>query len=89
MMILTAVSKVAIDFGTPQQKELGLVSLNDIKRYKREGQFPAGSMGPKIDAAIRFIEGGGQRVIICHLEEALAALHGETGTHIVTDNSLA
>lgn len=88
MMILTAVSKVAINFGTPQQQELGLVSLNDIKRYKREGQFPAGSMGPKVDAAIRFIEGGGQRVIICHLEDALAALHGETGTHIVTDNSL-
>ncbi|MFK7855048.1 MAG: carbamate kinase [Granulosicoccus sp.] len=88
MMILTAVSKVAIDFGTPQQQDLSLVSLNDIKRYKREGQFPEGSMGPKVDAAIRFIEGGGQRVIICHLEEALPALHGETGTHIVTDNSL-
>jgi len=88
MMILTAVSKVAIHFGKPEQSELGLVSLNDIKRYRREGHFPEGSMGPKIDAAVRFLEGGGQRVIICHLEEAFAALQGETGTHIVTDNSL-
>jgi carbamate kinase len=88
MMILTAVSKVAIHFGNPEQQELGQVSLGDIKRYRREGHFPEGSMGPKIDAAIRFLEGGGQRVIICHLEEALAALQEEAGTHIVTDNSL-
>jgi carbamate kinase len=88
MMILTAVSKVAIHFGKPEQQELGQVSLGDIKRYRREGHFPEGSMGPKIDAAIRFLEGGGQRVIICHLEEALAALQEESGTHIVTDNSL-
>jgi len=89
LMILTAVAKVAINFGTPEQKELDIVSLNDIKRYRDEGQFPAGSMGPKIDAAVRFIEGGGQRVIICQLEDTMAALRGETGTQIVTENSLA
>jgi len=49
----------------------------------------AGSMGPKIDAAIRFIEGGGQRVVICHLDDAHSALVGETGTHILTDNAFA
>lgn len=88
LMILTAVSKVAIHFGTPQQEELGLVSLRDIKRLHAEGHFPAGSMGPKVEAAIRFLEGGGQRVVIGHLEEAVDALMGKTGTHIVTDNSL-
>lgn len=87
MVILTAVKKVAINFGKSDEQELAHVSLNEIKRYRREGHFPEGSMGPKIDAAIRFIEGGGQRVVICHLDDALSALVGETGTHILTDNA--
>ena len=87
MMILTAVKRVAINFGTSQEEQLGRVSLNEIKRYKREGHFPEGSMGPKVDAAIRFIEGGGQRVVICHLDDVLEALIGETGTQILSDNA--
>ncbi len=47
---------------------------------------PAGSIGPKVEAAIRFIEGGGKRVIIGHLDQALDALAGKTGTHIVRDD---
>jgi len=86
MMILTAVSNVAINFGKPAQKTLAQVSLSDIKRYQQQGHFPPGSMGPKIDAACRFLEGGGKRVIICHLNEVMAALQGDTGTHIVADN---
>lgn len=86
LMILTAVSRVAIDFGKPTQRFLDRVSLRDIKAYQAEGQFPPGSMGPKIDAAIRFLAGGGERVIIAHLEEAMAALRGETGTHIVGED---
>ncbi len=89
MMILTAVKKVAIHFGKRNQQELDCVSLGDIKRYKREGHFPEGSMGPKIEAAIRFLEGGGQRVVICHLDDAQSALVGKTGTHILTDNAFA
>jgi len=87
-MILTAVHQVSINFGTPEEQVLGVVSINEIKRHRREGQFPEGSMGPKIDAAIRFIEGGGQRVVIAHLDDALDALQGKKGTHIVTDNTL-
>ncbi len=87
MMILTAVPKVAINFGKADEQQLGVVSINEIKKHRRDGQFPPGSMGPKIDAAIRFIEGGGQRVVICDLNEALPALEGKTGTHIVTDNA--
>ncbi|NGX94620.1 MAG: carbamate kinase, partial [Candidatus Afipia apatlaquensis] len=57
--------------------------LDEIKAYHREGHFPPGSMGPKVDAAIRFLEGGGKRAIISHLDHAMPALRGETGTHIV------
>ncbi len=86
LMILTAVPKVAIHYGTPEQRELDRVSLREIKALQAEGHFPPGSMGPKIEAAVRFLEGGGVRVIIGHLEQAVAALTGETGTHIVADD---
>ncbi len=87
MMILTAVPKVAIRYGTPAQRELDRVTLREIKALQAEGHFPPGSMGPKIEAAVRFLEGGGERVIIGHLDQAVAALTGETGTHIVADDA--
>ena len=85
MVILTAVSRVAINFGRDDQEELDTVSVSQVKRFLAEGHFPAGSMGPKIEAAIKFIEGGGKRAIIGHLNEALPAIKGETGTHIFPD----
>ncbi len=85
LMILTAVPKVAVDFGKPSQRDLDQVSMRELRALQAEGQFPPGSMGPKIDAAIRFLEGGGERVIIAHLQDAMAALRGETGTHVVAD----
>jgi carbamate kinase len=87
LMILTAVPKVAINFGKPDQRSLDRVSLRELKALHAEGHFPPGSMGPKIAAAIRFIEGGGERVIIGHLNDAMAALRGETGTHIVSNDA--
>ena len=86
LMILTAVPGVSIHFGSPNQKELGSVTLSQLKAYRDEGHFPEGSMGPKVDATIRFLEGGGERVVIAHLNEALPALRGETGTHIRPDD---
>jgi carbamate kinase len=83
LLILTAVPRVAVNYGKSDQKELAEVSLEEIKAFHREGHFPPGSMGPKIDAAIRFLEGGGKRAIISHLDHAVPALRGETGTHIV------
>ena len=83
LLILTAVPRVSVNYGKPSQKELAEVSLEEIKALHREGHFPPGSMGPKIDAAIRFLEGGGKRAIISHLDHAVPALRGETGTHIV------
>lgn len=83
LLILTAVPRVAVNFGKPNQKELAEVTLDEIKAYHKEGHFPPGSMGPKVDAAIRFLEGGGKRAIISHLDHAMDALRGQTGTHIV------
>lgn len=85
IVILTAVSRVAINFGKPEQQELDTISVSQARRYLAEGHFPDGSMGPKIEAAIKFIDGGGKRAIIGHLNEALPAIRGETGTHIVRD----
>lgn len=82
MMILTAVPKVAVNFGKANQRSLDQVSLSELKALHAEGHFPPGSMGPKVAAAIRFLESGGERVIIGHLEQAMAALRGETGTHV-------
>ncbi|MGI9507353.1 MAG: carbamate kinase [Geminicoccaceae bacterium] len=85
MMILTAVGKVAVHFGKPEQRELDHATLSELKAYRADGHFPPGSMGPKIDAAIRFLDGGGERVIIGHIEEAVPALEGRAGTQIMAD----
>lgn len=85
MVILTAVSRVAINFGSADQQELDTVGVSQMRSYLEEGHFPEGSMGPKIEAAIKFIDGGGRRAIIGHLNEALPAIKGETGTHILPD----
>jgi carbamate kinase len=89
MMILTAVPRVSVHFGTPRQRELGRVSASEMRSYLAAGEFPEGSMGPKVDAALRFLDQGGKRVIITSLEKAVPALRGETGTHIVPDADLA
>ena len=85
MMILTGVRKVALNFGTDEEQGLNRVSVSEMKRYQGQGHFATGSMGPKVEAAVRFIEHGGKRVVIAHLDEALEGLLGEAGTHIVSD----
>lgn len=86
LMILTAVPNLAIHFGEPGQRDLDRVTVAQLRTLHAEGHFPPGSMGPKVEAAIQFIEGGGERVVIAHLEDAMAALAGEAGTHIVADD---
>ena len=83
LLILTSVDQVAIDFNKPQQRFLGKVTLSELKAHQAAGHFAKGSMGPKIEAAIRHVEAGGRRAIIGHLERALPALKGETGTHVL------
>ena len=85
LSILTSVDNVAINFGLENQKDIEDVSLAQIKKYHADGHFPAGSMGPKIDAAIRFLENGGEMVTITSFKNAGKAIHGEAGTRIVAD----
>lgn len=85
LLILTAVPRVAINYGKPNQTFLDRVSISEIQRLHTEGHFPPGSMGPKIDAAIEFINGGGRRVMIGDLGDAVSILKGDAGTHIVAD----
>lgn len=83
LLLLTAVDRVAIDFNTPRQRYLDQVTLAELRLHQQAGHFARGSMGPKIEAAIRHLEGGGRRAVIGHLEHALPALAGHSGTHVV------
>jgi carbamate kinase len=83
LLILTAVERVAIDFNTPRSRALEKVTLSELKAHQAAGHFAKGSMGPKVEAAIRHLEGGGRRAIIGHLDRALDALAGRSGTHVV------
>ncbi|MEM1202831.1 MAG: carbamate kinase [Acidobacteriota bacterium] len=81
--ILTGVEQVALHFGTPEERRLDVVTVAEARKYLAEGHFPAGSMGPKVDAACRFVEGGGARALITDIFTLVPALDGETGTWIV------
>jgi carbamate kinase len=82
LLILTDVDKVYLNFGTSNQKALNKVSLIELKKYYQEGHFSPGEMGPKVLAAIRFLESGGKKAIISNVDKGWEALNGKTGTHI-------
>ena len=82
LLMLTGVERVALDFGTPRERALDRLSAAEAERHLNEGQFPPGSMGPKIAAAIRYLRRGGKRVIVTSLGRAHSALLGEGGTAI-------
>jgi len=82
-VVSTGVEKVAVNFGKPDQRALERIVLADARRYLAEGQFPKGSMGPKIEAIIAFLEGGGGRALITNPPNLGRALSGAAGTHIV------
>lgn len=82
-MISTAVEKAYIHYRKPEQKALDRMSVAEAKKYIEEGHFAAGSMLPKIQACIAFLEAGGKEAILTDPAHIAAALKGETGTHIV------
>ncbi|MDL2207888.1 carbamate kinase [Desulfovibrio sp. OttesenSCG-928-M16] len=82
LVISTGVEKVCIDYGKSTQKSLGKVSAAELKTWYDQGQFPAGSMGPKVKAALDFLENGGKHVIITSPEHLKAAISNNGGTHI-------
>ena len=88
LVILTAVEKVAINFGKENQEALGNVSTEKMKQYAQEGQFAPGSMLPKVEAAIKFAESKpGRKTLITLLEKAKEGLSGKTGTLIENKES--
>ncbi|RCX14403.1 carbamate kinase [Fontibacillus phaseoli] len=83
LFILTGVAQVAVNFGKPDQRNLDKMTLDEAVGYLNEGQFPKGSMGPKIEAAILFLKNGGKNVIITSIDKLTDALEGKSGTLIV------
>jgi carbamate kinase len=82
-LIATDTEGVAINFKKPCQRFLRRLSVGDAKRYLQEGQFPEGSMGPKIEAAIEFLENGGKRALITSTENIERSIRGKAGTEII------
>ena len=86
LIILTEVEKVAINFNKPDQQDLDHLTLMEAARYINEGQFPAGSMLPKVEAAMKFVRMfPSKKAIITSLDKAVDALEGNTGT-VITFN---
>jgi len=82
-IILTTVPQVYTHFGKPEQRGLGAVTLEELERLHAAGHFPPGSMGPKIEAVLRFLRGGGRRALITSPESLPAAIEGRAGTHFI------
>ena len=82
-VILTGVPKVSLDFGKPTERAVDRMTVDEAERHLREGQFPPGSMGPKIEAAIQFVRKGGNEVLITDVDRLREALEGRAGTRIV------
>ena len=84
LMMLPDVDQVMLDFGTARQRPVTAMTTGEAERYRAEGQFPPGSMGPKITAAVRFLRAGGRLAIVTSAGHAAGALSGTQGTRIVS-----
>ena len=82
-LILTDVEKAYVNYGKPDQKPIGKITVAEAEKFYEAGHFLKGSMGPKMTAAIRFVKSGGKMAIITSLDHAIDALEGKTGTIIV------
>jgi len=85
LLIATDVEKVSLNFGTPEEKLLDQLTVSDAKKYMREGHFPPGSMGPKVEAIINFLDYDGKKAIITSIEKIREALEGKAGTHFIKE----
>jgi carbamate kinase len=82
-VISTDARQVYLDFKKPTQRGLDRVTVDELQRHYDDGQFPPGSMGPKVESALRFLRGGGKQVIITSYEHLVDALDNRDGTHVV------
>lgn len=87
LLIATDTDGVAINYKKAGERFLRRLPIEDAKRYLREGHFPPGSMGPKIEGAIEFLEGGGKRALITSIEQIDRSIEGKSGTEIVSSSS--
>lgn len=85
LLMLTDVDQVMLDFGTPRQQPVSAMTASEAERHLAEGQFPPGSMGPKIAAAVRFLRSGGRFAVITSAVHAARAIAGTRGTRIIAD----
>lgn len=83
LFILTNIDRIRLNYGTPQETPISRMRMSEAKKWLALGHFPPGSMGPKVEAAIQFIEQGGERAIICHLHDVTQAIEGKAGTIIL------
>ena len=81
-IILTNVNRVCLNFGTPDEEPIGVMTVKQAEEHISQGQFPPGSMGPKIKAAIEYIQGGGKEVLITSANHLKASLINRSGTKI-------
>jgi carbamate kinase len=81
-VVASDVAGAAVDWGKPEQRILGRVALSEMKEYVEAGHFPAGSMGPKVEAVMKFAEHTGNRGIICNLDDIQKSIEGAAGTEI-------
>ncbi|MGB7979761.1 MAG: carbamate kinase, partial [Candidatus Nanopelagicales bacterium] len=82
LVLVTGVDQVYVGFGTPEQRALSQVSAQEARTHLAAGEFPAGSMGPKVESALAFLDAGGHRAIITSITRLPDALRGTAGTHI-------
>src|SRR5438093_1410328 len=82
LVILTDVEGVYLDYGKPNQRLLSKISPSELETYAQKGYFAKGSMGPKVEAAIRFLRNGGKRAVIANLGDLGKAINGTAGTQI-------
>lgn len=85
LVLSTDVDRVYVDFGRPHARGLNDVAADELRRYAEAGHFPPGTMGPKVDAALRFVEAGGREAIVTSYDQLAAALQGRAGTHVFAD----
>jgi carbamate kinase len=86
LVIATDVDAAVLHFGTPQAEPIGQVTVSRLREYARAGHFGSGSMGPKVEAVCRFVEGGGRRAVIGGLHRIVEAAEGRAGTVVVPDS---
>ena len=89
LVIATDVANAAVDWGTPTQRDLRSVTVAEMRAHAADGQFASGSMGPKVEAALRFVEAGGPRSVITSLDRIGEALEGRAGTVIANPSPAA